>query len=62
MANIITVDFRTVKARMVKLLSLYERLVKNKTMMNPAQVKQREGFVDNMEKLLILHLHKLNRS
>ena len=51
MANIITVDFRTVKARMVKLLSLYERLVKNKTMMNPAQVKQREGFVDNMEKL-----------
>ena len=51
MANITTVELRTMKVKMTKMLGVYERLVKNKTMVNPAQVKMREDFVENMEKL-----------
>ena len=51
MANITTVELRTMKVKVTKLLGVYERLVKNKTMVNPAQVKMREDFVENMEKL-----------
>lgn len=51
MANIPTVIFRTVVARINKLVDVYKKVAKNKTKVNPSQVKEREDFSNNFEKL-----------
>ena len=54
MANIPTVDIRTVVARIGKLVGLYEKLVKSKTKQNPAQVKEREEFFTTVAELFYI--------
>ena len=51
MANIPTVELRTITSRVVKLVEKYNTLVKLKAKQNPAEVKKREDFVSNLANL-----------
>ena len=51
MANITTVDIRSVKIKVGKLVGQYGKLVKLKAKQNAAQVKERQDFVTKISKL-----------
>ena len=51
MANIPTVDIRTMKARVAKLVGRYDQLIKLKARQNPAELKKRQDFVSDIGKL-----------
>ena len=52
MSNITTVEVRTITSRVVRLVKKYNKLVKLKSKQNPAQVKEREDFVNSLANLV----------
>ena len=48
MANIPTVEVRTITSRVVRLVEKYNKVVKLKSKQKPAQVKEREEFVNSL--------------